>query len=291
MQTQNLSIRARDGLELAGTSFGDPSSDSVAVINSATAVPRGFYRHFAGALATAGYRVITYDYRGIGGSRPATLRGFPAAMRDWALLDMAGVLDWVAAEHPQARVVLVGHSVGGQIAGLVGGAHNIAGMATMSSQSGYWKLQGAEQKLLVAMHVHLTFPVLTSIFGYLPWRKFGSSEDLPHGVAKEWARWCRDPKYLLGDTSLPLERYQQFAAPVLAYSFSDDKWGTSRSVDAMMSAYPNLQRQHVEPHLAGLEALAHFGYFRPAASTLWPDVIEWLDACPMRSAPAAVRDL
>ena len=60
------------------------------------------------------------------------------------------------------------------------------------------------------------------------WSWFSSAEDLPKGVALQWSRWCRDRQYLLGDNALPLHRYDTFTAPVLAYSFSDDKWGTRR---------------------------------------------------------------
>ena len=87
----------------------------------------------------------------------------------------------------------------------------------------------------------------------------------------------RDPEYLLGDRSLPVERYRDFAAPVLAYSFEDDKWGTARAVDAMMKAYPNLERRHVTPAEHHLDAIGHVGFFRQRSSVLWPEVIEWLD--------------
>ena len=61
--------------------------------------------------------------------------------------------------------------------------------------------------------------------------------DLPKNAALEWAQWCRDPDDLLSDDTLPLHRYKHFSAPILAYSFGDDKWGTSKAADAMMQAY------------------------------------------------------
>ena len=96
-------------------------------------------------------------------------------------------------------------------------------------------------------------------------------------AALEWARWCRNRRYILGDSTLPLDRYQSFTAPVLAYSFGDDKWGTARSVDRMMRAYPNLERRHVEPYDAGLARIGHVGYFKPVSAALWQDTIDWLD--------------
>lgn len=271
-----VEIPARDGFTLRGSEYGCNAAEQIVIVSSATAVPRRFYRHFAGALVDAGFGVLTYDYRGIGESRPRSLRGFGARMRDWGLLDMAGVIDWAKDRYPQASLSMVGHSVGGQVAGLLDNADALAGMVTFSSQSGHWRLQGGEQKLAVALHMHLSFPLLAKTFGYIPWSRFGGAEDLPRGVALEWARWCRDRRYLLGDPTLPLERYAAFEAPVLAYSFDDDKWGTEQAVDAMMQAYPNLERRHVTPASAGLPALGHFGFFRPDASALWPEVITWL---------------
>jgi predicted alpha/beta hydrolase len=272
-------VPARDGFPLAATVCrADPASRRVVIVSSATAVPRGFYRHYARALADAGFVAVTYDYRGIGDSRPASLRGFVAKTRDWGLLDMAGVVDWVAARFEAEQIFMVGHSVGGQLAGLLDNSDLIDGMLALSAQSGYWRLQGGEQKLAVAFHVHVSLPVLANALGYMPWSWFGPAEDLPKDAALQWSRWCRHPLYVLGDDTLPLERYTGFRAPVLAYSIEDDKWGTRRAVDAMMSAYPNVERRHLEPGDYGPGSLGHFGYFRPGAKRLWSDGHAWLNA-------------
>jgi len=272
-------IPSRDLFPLAATIYAKvPAPRRVAIISSATAVPQHFYRHYACALAEAGYVAVTYDYRGTGRSRPKSLRGFQAKTRDWGLLDMAGVVDWVHTQFKPECVLMVGHSVGGQVAGLLDNSSLIDGMITLSAQSWHWRLQGGEQKWIVAFHVHVTFPLLSAIFGYMPCSRFGSAEDLPKGAALEWARWCRDPLYLLGDDTLPLDRYAEFSAPILAYSIDDDKWGTRRSVDAMMSAYPNVERRHVEAAQYGLQFLGHFGYFRQTSRHLWADGIAWMNA-------------
>lgn len=279
MQVLDTSITARDGYVLSASVFGDPGDCKRAiVVSSATAVARQYYRHYAAALADAGYAVVTYDYRGIGGSAPATLKGMPARMRDWGLLDMQAVVDWALQSTGRKQVCLVGHSVGGQVAGLLENSDAVRAMLTVSAQSGHWRLQGGAQRISVAFHVHVTFPLMVKAVGYMPWSWFGSAEDLPPGVALEWARWCRDRRYLLGDESLPLERYARFTAPVLAYSIEDDQWGTARSVDAMMSAYANVERRHLQPADFGLQQLGHFGFFRRNASSAWQAGIDWLDA-------------
>ncbi|MEO0600969.1 MAG: alpha/beta fold hydrolase [Myxococcota bacterium] len=274
---RTLTIPARDGYPLAATEFGDPASPRVAVLSGAVAVPRAFYRRFAQALADRGYRVVTYDYRGVGGSRPAELRGFEARARDWALSDQAGVLDHIRASGPD-KLVLIGHSFGGQVAGMLDDARDVAGMLTLSSQSGHWRLQGGYEPVTTFFHTHVTMPLLAWTFGYMPWSLIGAGEDLPKGVVLEWARWCRDPKYLLGDDTLPLDRYSAFTAPVMAYSIDDDTWGTARSVDAMMGAYPNVQRRHLVPSEVGMDRIGHMGFFRRASRSLWNDAFDWLDA-------------
>jgi predicted alpha/beta hydrolase len=270
-------IRARDGFELAATVYrANGEAGRVAIVNSATAVPRRFYRYYAQALADAGFIALTYDYRGTGGSRPESLRGFEASIRDWGLLDMAGVVDWAQAQFAPTKLLMIGHSVGGQVTGLLDNSELIDGMMTISSQSGYWRYQGAEQKWVVGFHVHVTLPLVANMFGYVPWSRIGSAEDLPRDAALEWARWCRDPKYLLGDDTLPLERFAGFEAPVLAYSIDDDKWGTRRAIDAMMSAYPTVERRCIDPARYGLKSLGHLGYFRPAAREAWEEGFAWL---------------
>ncbi len=276
MIPKHITIAAEDDYPLAATLYKKADATKLAIVNSATAVPRRFYDDYARFLAEHGFAVVTYDYRGIGDSRPpGSLRSFSARARDWALWDMSAVLDWATAELAD-HAYFVGHSYGGQTAGLLANSKKIRAMITVASQSGYWRLQGGNQKAVVAMHMHLTFPIVSHVLGYFPWSKLGSAEDLPKGVALEWAKWCRHDGYLLSDNTLPLERYEQFEAPVLAYSVSDDNWGTEASVNAMMSAYPNLTRRHVHPQDLGLKNLGHFGFFKPKAEALWQDTLTWM---------------
>jgi predicted alpha/beta hydrolase len=279
VRVESAVIPALDGFALAGTRYAPAANptETVVVINAATAVPQRYYRSFATFLAERGYTAITYDYRGIGGSRPPSLRGFTARARDWALLDMAGVVDWVHASDAARRLFLIGHSYGGQTAGLLPNGDRVSAMVTSSSQSGYWALQGGFQKVAVALHAYFTLPVLAQLFGYVPWSRFSAAEDLPKAFALEWAAWCRQPRYLLDDHTLPLDRFAQFRAPVLALSFADDTWGTRAAVDAMMGAYPQVERRHITPTDVGLEAIGHFGFFRKQSAVLWPAIVDWLE--------------
>jgi predicted alpha/beta hydrolase len=270
---------------LAASLYRAIHTESVVLINSATAVPRRFYRHFAAYLQRYGWYVVTYDYRGIGGSKPPSLRGFDASMRDWAFLDMPAMVDWIGRELAPKRLFAIGHSFGGQALGMIENAERIDAMVGVSAQSGYWGVQGGREPAKVRLIVTAIIPLLSRLVGYFPWSWFANGSDLPRGVALEWARWCRNPDYLLGDDSLPLERYKQFTAPVLAYSIEDDDWGTRRAVDDMMRAYPNVTRRHIAPADYGLSRLQHMGFFKDGSEPLWREAIEWLETIPVANRP------
>lgn len=275
-QSQKIQILTEDGVTLGGTHYLANDAKTTLIINGATAVPQYFYRHFAEYFKNKGWHVVTYDLRGTGESRPKSLLGYEAQASDWGLFDIPAALSWVQTNLCSDTIFFVGHSAGGQQAGLLKNSGAINAMLTVSSQSGYWKLQGNNEKYKVYFITTVLMPLLCRVYGYFPWSKFANSEDLATGIALQWARWCRLPGYLLDDESLPSERYAQFKAPVLAYSIEDDNWGTARSVDAMMSAYPNVERHHLIPHEHGLNRLGHMGYFRKESKPLWHIAFDWL---------------
>ena len=270
------------GHALAVSTFEGPGADTVVLVNAATGVPRQFYKYFAAYVRDCGWTAVTYDYRGVGGSAPQNLRGFVARMRDWALIDMQTMIDWLSAQFRPRRLFVVGHSFGGQGIGMIETPRRITAMVGVSAQSGYWGVQGGAERYRARFAVTVLIPVLTRLFGYFPWSRFAAGEDLPAGVALEWARWCRNRDYLLGDETLPLERYDAFEAPILAYSIEDDDWGTARAVDDMMRAYSNVTRRHLVPAEHGLEAIGHMGFFRRGSERIWDDAITWLESAPRR---------
>src|SRR5690349_1609650 len=113
---RKITIAAEDGYALAATLFagraGSGPRAPITIIGAAAGVPARYYGRFAAYLAGRGGPVLAFDYRGIGGSAPKTLRGFPARMRDWCILDVAGVIGWAGKTHPERPLNWLGHSMG-----------------------------------------------------------------------------------------------------------------------------------------------------------------------------------
>lgn len=110
---ETLQFAARDGRPLTGSLHIPPVSNRRAVlINSALGTPRARYDAFARFLAEAGFSVLSYDNRGIGGSRTAVGDADRVRLRQWGETDLPAALDCLAARLPEARQFAVGHATG-----------------------------------------------------------------------------------------------------------------------------------------------------------------------------------
>lgn len=277
---QDTTIAARDGFALAATVFTPTASPRrVALINSAAAVPRKIYRGFASHLAEQGFAVVTYDYRGIGGSRPKSLRGFDARMRDWAALDVAGVIDHMRMVWPKLPLVVVGHSFGGQAVGLAPNNGEISRALFVAAQAGYWRLFRSPEKYRVYAMLRLIGNPLARTLGYVPGR-LGIGEDLPRDVFLEWTGWVMRERYFFDDTTLDaLENFPRYRGSLRAICLTDDPWATPAAVDLLCAGFTGTEpeRADIRPGDAGAEKIGHFGFFRPEhRDTLWRDAAEWL---------------
>src|SRR3979490_3539837 len=202
----DITLPAADGYPLAATLFLPRGAKRHAVlINSATAVHRKIYRGFAGYLARRGCAVLTYDYRGTGGSRqkslvgynqPKSLVGFKASMSDWAALDVTAAVAWMRERYKNLPLNYVGHSFGGQALGLLPNNTEISRALLIASQAGYWKLMASPERYRVYAMLNFVGTPLTRLLGYAPgWSGLG--EDLPKGGFEQWVGWARGERYLV----------------------------------------------------------------------------------------------
>src|SRR5258708_10990435 len=132
----DLMLPARDGVGLAATLFDPETPNGAALLlNSGTGIPRQFYAAFAQHLAGRGFAVMTYDYRGVGGSQTSP----SATVEQWGSVDQASMIDHLARLRPGRLLGLIGHSFGGQVLGLAGNVAKLDAAVLVCSQSGHWR--------------------------------------------------------------------------------------------------------------------------------------------------------
>lgn len=103
MQGEPFKEAAADGYVLGGFTWGHTTPDAqrpVVIINAATSVRCRHYSRFAAYLFANGFDVMTYDYRGIGESRHASIKGLNASWTDWGALDFEAMLKRAQREFP-----------------------------------------------------------------------------------------------------------------------------------------------------------------------------------------------
>jgi predicted alpha/beta hydrolase len=262
-------LLAADGVSISATFHGEARPQgqikgAVLVVCAMGATQR-YYEPFAVWLEQQGYLVATFDYRGMGLSRPERLRGFQADVLTWARLDCAAVLDALRARAAGAPLYWIGHSLGGQIMPLVPGSETVVRVVMVCSGSGYWRENAPGLRRRVPLLWHLVAPASTAICGYFPGRVLGIVGDLPAGVLFQWRRWCLHREYLLGEGTWVRERFAAVATPVVLFSVTDDEVMSERSIESLrgwLMRAPTAARR-LSPQALGVPRIGHFGFFRP----------------------------
>lgn len=280
MSKTEITIACADGQVLAASLFEPQNTNGLSLqINGATGVPRRYYDAFAACMAAQGFTVLTFDYRGIGGSQHTP--GAPAPrMNDWGQQDCAGAQTWLNQHYPALTATLVCHSFGGQVLGLMPQAGRIAAAVLVASQHGYWRNWAMRYQMRLVPVWYLFVPLVLALRLRAPSALFGG-EPLPHGVLSDWSRWCRSPHYVCDEKGRAWRPHNDAVrARIRMVSIDDDHdFGPKRGVDALQSYYPNarIERQHVVPADWGLPRIGHFGFFRREMPVEhWTDIATWL---------------
>jgi predicted alpha/beta hydrolase len=268
-------ISARgDGFALGGELFVPAGPPRAAVlIAGAMAVRASYYAPFAAYIAEQGAAALVVDYRGIGTSRPpGPLRDFHATFHDWGVADLAGAAEFLVRRFPGVPLLWVGHSAGAQLMGLAHPAPIHAALF-IAAGTAWWKgYRGLARAFMLSLW-YLIFPVLLAFSGHLPMRRFRQGDDVPRGVAREWAQWGRDRRYVFSYAeSRGGMGYTAYAGPLLALSIPDDRYAPAGSTAHLLSLYPRARKE--QRTLSAGRPVGHFGFFRQR--DLWPMPVRWL---------------
>ena len=136
---------------------------------------------------------------------------------------------------------------------------------------------------------HALMPAVTRLVGYFPGRRLHLLNDLPAGIALEWANRRRPDFWwnkLMPDGQLDIQwkdsalnRFLAVHASTLALRFTDDAFATEAATSRILGLYENCPAIQMVfgPVDAGGQKIGHFGFFRSRfRETLWPAVLAWL---------------
>ncbi len=283
MSETKIQIPSRDCFQLDSILLeAKLSAKGVVQLAGGIGIKKGFYLNFARYLQEQGYHVLLFDYRGIGGSKPKSLRGFEAKNHEWGQKDMAAILDWLYDRYPSLPKFLVGHSAGGQQLGMMDNHHKFSKALLISSSTGYWKWIASPYKYFTLLIWYGLTPLMLNTVGYLPASWFGLGEDLPKGVAAEWRSWCLNPSYFgkYFGRSIQQQFYREVKIPIHFLYPEDDLIATDKTVESLRGFYTSATTTTEKIILAEnhLQKVGHLGFFsRKSKGQLWGKAAAYLD--------------
>ena len=270
-QQHKIELVCVDGVRLTASLICPVHSARASVlILPGAGVSQSFYHPFAHYLARQGFKVLTLDYRGIGHSFIDKLPTEQASLGIWARQDAVAGFRYLQALDGQAPLIF-GHSFGGQALCLVDELNQTRGAVMVASQSGYWRHWRGAEKLKLWLFWHLYLPFLSRLGAYTPATPLFDGV-LPAGVAREWAKWGRHPRYLCGYDLQVTQRLSSARTRVVAYAFSDDDFAPPAAAQALWKWFPEhrLRGNILTPEQLAVRRIGHFSAFKPAfEANLW----------------------
>ncbi|GIG60741.1 hypothetical protein Lfu02_51130 [Longispora fulva] len=262
-----------DGQRLGVHLYPDASPDGpVVVFLPAMGVPAGYYRPWAAALARQGLSVVIPDLRGTGSSRPRPVRGSRHGLAE-LVGDVQLVFDAVAGRLAGRKVLLAGHSLGGQLASLhlsrVGTA-GVDGLLLLATGLPYYRVY--KQRRLGVLAFSHTIYAGASLIGY--WPGWGFAGRQSRGVIRDWAytsRHGRFPRLAGVDAEAALATVD---LPVLAVSVAGDHFTPSSTLEHLVGKLSGARVTRT--HYRAPERVDHFTWVR-AADPLAAQVARFVD--------------
>ena len=273
---------ATDGFPLSMRLTTPTTATSAVLISSATGFPKGFYNRVARRLAERGAVVLTYDYRGIAGSRPDDLAAMEMDYPDWGRLDMPAAVAALGEAASGLPILHLGHSVGGHFVGFMPEPGLIDRHAFVSVGTGYWGKHHRSYNPAELFFWHGFGPWSLKRHGYVKGGGLWAGTDLPRGVFETWRRWCLAPGYFRDELAgrLRPHAFDLVTAPIRSWVFTDDPIATPTTARDLLGVYPNAAAEIVvrRPADQGVRRIGHDGAFRAGMEPLWDEIHDWLVA-------------
>ncbi|WP_051166099.1 alpha/beta fold hydrolase [Amycolatopsis orientalis] len=244
------------------------ASAPIVLISPAMAVGSGYYRPLVAEFERRGWPARALRRRGFERGEPRASRHEDWAYRD-EIDDIAHAVAAARAESPARPVLLLGHSLGGQ---LVAG-HELTrppadGVITVGGAIPRYR-HFACRGLHLAVMAALVVPVATAVFGYLPKPAFGGPG--ARTFMREWARMV-----LTGRPPYPVE--QPITTPSLVISLGEDRLSPVGAVDDLaerLFAPDSVTRWHYPRDQAPPGATNdHIGWVRTPAAVV-DRIVRW----------------
>ncbi len=232
----------------------------------ALGVRASYYPPFVEALQQEGINVVLMDYRGKGTS---SLRASRKVDFGYEVLiqDMAKIVDCIHEMFPGTKLVVGGHSLGGQVGCLLAARYpeKVVGILKITSCLVYHKGWSGWGNVQVRM-AGTIFPLIAGLVGYFPGEKVGFGGREGKTLMKDWGRNALTGRYNLAGTDFNYESaLPNTLKPLLAISIKGDFMASHQAVKNLyQKLHPDspVTHHHISAEEVELDKLNHFNWVK-----------------------------
>jgi len=222
-----------------------------------------YYKKFANAFQREGFNVVLMDWRGSGSS---TIRASRKTDFGYEQLinDVHDLILQIKVEFPIHKIIIVGHSLGGQVGALFASrySHMIAALVLITACNVYFKGWPGMAKLKVLI-AGVTFYPLSLLLGYFPGGSVGFGGREAVSVMKDWCSNALTGNYKLSASGFNYdEALLQLKLPVLALSIKNDRLASENAVINLLIKLKNCTVSHTQLSATNtsISPLNHFSW-------------------------------
>lgn len=251
--------------------FPQTTATDLLLVLPAMGVRASYYIPLAKRLNEEGYAVVIADWRGNGTS--SVRASWQNNFGYHALIEDVGeIVRYCTTRFPNQRISFFGHSLGGQIGGLVAAKypqaiHRLILVASCTVYFRKWSLGGKIRVLFAA----IVAPMLGQVLGYFPGKQMGFAGREARQVMRDWAYNAFTGNYVIAQDDFDYDSaLTALSIPILAISFANDHLAERAAVAHLVSKFsPTTSQEHW--HIEADEVAANgFNHFRWVKK---PDII------------------
>lgn len=281
MNAEAISLVTEDGVRLQLQHYRASLNNSAAIlITPAMGAHAHAYRHIAAAFAERGHAVMVLDPRGSGESDGRPSRDVDFGVYEFLKYDWSAAVNELERQYPQQKLVLLGHSFGGQLNCAYAGMNpgRIYAVINLCSSWLHFRSFGpAYQQVATAMFYGL-MRLSAEVLGYAPGDKLGWGARFARTHIRDWSRWGLTGRYRYHNGGDLADALGALTAPVFAVSFTDDaRLGPAAACDDFCRRLyrARITRRDFDPDEVGKSSVGHFGALKDAP-IFWNIVDGWI---------------
>ena len=247
------------------------------------------YIAFAQALSRHGVESFIHEWRGIGSSSLRASRTADWGYRELLEQDLVASVARIQAQDGDQALILGGHSLGSQLACLLGAGRPQAcsGLLIVAGGAPYWKAFSGWMRWGLPA-IFFGMPSIAAVVGHYPGRQLAFAGREARGVIRDWTLSGRRGVYAPTGIEHDLEHgMRTLAVPALSLRMADDWFVPQSSLDWLKNKLPSASHEQAvltRDDLAG--PADHYRWMREPAGSARV-IADWLDRQPRAEAAKA----